>query len=99
MPRGHGKRSMGSGKGFGFCSYTPGEEAQGQQTGRGLGRGFGYCSGSGLRWRTRKCDFSGQTTPEEERTILQNQMDLLQKQLSVVKERLEKLSPKETKEN
>ena len=85
-------RGGGYGKGGGGGGY-----GRGGGGGRGRGRGFGGTMGSAC-WAGTPGSFA-QPRPQEERGLLENYCETLQRQLNVIKQRLEELSAQETQES
>ena len=113
MPRGDGTGPMGmgpmTGRAAGYCAGypVPGymNPIPGRGWGRGFGRGRGFGGGFGWRGWAGVGGFAppaapwayGQPTAQEERTVLETQMQALQAQLDSVKQRLEEVAAEEQK--
>ena len=107
MPRGDGSGPMGSGpqtgKGAGFCIENPGPDYVNQMPGRGLGRGFGRGRGfGGGMGRGRRFGGGGldvEQSPQDERLILQKNVETLESQLNVINKRLKELAAQDKPES
>ncbi len=104
MPRQNGNGPMGYGprigKGLGRCEEF---DTSGNVTrySRGSGRGNRHCHGfgGGLGFGRGNCMTGPDMQPgmpDDEKRLLENQMETLQNQLSAVKTRLENLGARET---
>jgi len=80
-PMGYGPKT---GRGAGLCTDNPSTNVP--------GRGFGVRAGRGRGFRGGDPFF--QSTPQEERSFLETQMEVLQNGLNSIKQRLEELSAK-----
>jgi hypothetical protein len=107
MPRGDKIGPMGfgprTGRSAGFCSGNPEVVSMNQMPGHGFGRRFGRRCGleGGMGWGrwARRGGCLKQPSPEDERRVLEDHKEMLQRQLNAVNQKLEKFLAQEIPES
>ena len=92
-----------TGRGAGFCAGNPQRDDRRHQQAPGFGHGFGrlrgFRGGMGRGLRARRGGFFAQPTPQDDRSLLDNQREALRNRLDVINQRLEELSAQELQES
>jgi hypothetical protein len=101
MPRKDGTGPMGcdprTGRGAGSCTENQGSYISGHGSGMGYGRRNRFRGSMGMGRGAGWGSSFVHSTPQEERSFLENQMEVLQNKLNFLKQRVEELSTQEEK--